>query len=434
MTSLRATAETAEFVVEDLPAAAGRRQEGPLRASVLMLESNSRLCIVSCDTLGLMGDTCEQIATAISATCGVPTAQVMVVATHTHHAPRAMPVYSSPRDDELCSRIVAAAVSAATTASTKLSCAHGPDDPCAAELAFSLGQEATVGANSRWLMDDGQISWSQHDEEKMIRPSGPHDPDLPVIALRRLSGELIGCLFLHSTHNIGTLAPDPASVVSPGFFGLAAQELERQHGAPFLFLPGAFGSSHRRNSQIDGAEAFTRVVNAIDAALGDLRPVRPAPIRATKSPYTFQYRLFDEAKEAVAVSNWCRRWHTETAAERLEQTYEAVRTSMADRAGEMFGSLLQVVQLGELAILGVPGELFAALGLRLRQRSPFRHTFVAGLANDEIGYIADRKGYRDGGYQTWFCGHSRLEPGEGERMVDAAVQMLTDIHETAPQS
>jgi len=432
MTPLRATAETAEFFVDDLPAASGRRQEGPLRASVLMLESDSRLCIVSCDTLGLMGDTCAEIATAVSTTCGVPTDQIMVTATHTHHAPRAMPVYSTPRNDELCRRIVAAAVSAAAAASTKLGCAHGVDDPCETELAFSLGQEATVGANSRWHMDDGQISWSQHDEQKMIRPSGPHDPDLPVIALRHPSGKLIGCLFMHSTHNIGTLDPDPVSVISPGFFGLAAQELERQHGAPFLFLPGAFGSSHRRNSQIDGAEAFTRVVNAVNDALTDLRPVRANPIRAIKSPYAFQYRLFDEAKEAAAVSNWCRRWHTEAAAEGLEKTYASLRVSMAGLSGKKFGSLLQVVQLGELVIMGVPGELFAALGLRLRQRSPFRHTFVAGLANDEIGYIADRKGYLDGGYQTWFCGHSRLEIGEGERMVDAALQMLTDIHDTAP--
>ncbi|MCK5806252.1 MAG: hypothetical protein KAI66_25700 [Lentisphaeria bacterium] len=428
MTSLRAAADTAEFVVHDLPAATNLRQEAPLRASVLMLESESRLCIVSCDTLGLMGDTCEEIANAISTACGVPTDQITVVATHTHHAPRAMPVYSSPRDDELCRRIVAAAVAAATSASAKLDCPHDSNDPCEAELAFFLGQEATVGANSRWVMDDGQISWSQHDEDKMVRPSGPHDPDLPVIALRRPSGELIGCLFLHSTHNIGTLAPDPATVVSPGFFGLAAQELERRHGAPFLFLPGAFGSSHRRRSEIDGAEAFTRVVNAVEDALENLRPVESTPICATKSAYEFQYRLFDEAKEAAAVRGWGRRWFTETGAENLEKTYVAVRASMADRAGKMFESSLQVLQLGELAIMAVPGELFATLALRLRQQSPFRHTFVAGLANDEIGYIADRKGYRDGGYQTWFCGHSRLEPGEGERMLDAALQMLSDAH------
>ncbi|MBT4815706.1 MAG: hypothetical protein HON70_08415 [Lentisphaerae bacterium] len=103
---------------------------------------------------------------------------------------------------------------------------------------------------------------------------------------------------------------------------------------------------------------------------------------------------------------------------------------MSPHAGLPFNSVLQVLQIGELAIVAVPGELFAALGLRIRHRSPFRHTFIAGLANDEIGYIADRKGYQDGGYQTWFCGHSRLDPGEGERMVDAALNMLADLHTT----
>ncbi|MBT4822823.1 MAG: hypothetical protein HON70_44365, partial [Lentisphaerae bacterium] len=267
MGTLRAAAATAEFLVHDLPAAAGKLQEGPLRASVLMLEAEQRLCVVSCDTLGLMGDTCDRIAATIHAACGVARDQITVTATHTHHAPRAMPVYTTPRNDVLCARITAAACSAAATAATELDAASASGDPCRCEVSFALGQELTVGANSRWFMDDGQISWSQHDESKMVRPSGPHDPDMPVIAFRRPSGELIACLFIHGTHNIGTLASDPASVVSPGFFGLAAQELERQHRAPFLFLPGAFGSSHRRNSHVAGSEAFTRVVAAVNDAL-----------------------------------------------------------------------------------------------------------------------------------------------------------------------
>jgi len=331
-----------------------------------------------------------------------------------------MPVYHSPRIEELCERVAAAAIAAACEAAKSL--AAGDDGTV--ELCFALGQEGTVGENSRWFMRDAQISWSGHDEAEMVRPSGPHDPDLPVIAFRKPTGELVAVLFGHSTHNIGTLDPDPASVISPGFLGLAAQELERQHGAPFLFLPGAFGSSHRRQSHVDGAEATTRVIRAVNDALARLRPVAPSVVASGKWSHTCRYRQFDDTREAASVSRWCRRWFEEQRAAGLETTYAAVRAQLAPLAGQPFATCLQLVRLGEIVLVGIPGELFAALGLEIRQQSPFRHTFIVGLANDEIGYIANRQGYADGGYQTWFCNHSRLEPGEGERMVEAVLGLL----------
>lgn len=427
MTGLKAAAATVEIKVSDLPAAAGRRQEAPLRASVLLVDADPSVCIVSCDVIGLMKDTADEIATEIGRVCGVPVDHVLVTATHTHHAPRPMPVYTTPRIEELCRRLVAASIDAARKAQTAMHAAGNSHDAGTVEMLFAMGQEATVGENSRWLMRDGQISWWKHDESEMIRPTGPHDPDVPVVAFRDITGRLVGAFFCHGTHNIGTLDPEPATVISPGFFGLAAQELEKQHKAPFLFLPGAFGSSHRRNGLVAPPEALTRVVNAVNETLARLQPVTAGPVCALKRPYTCRYRQFDEAKEAAEVSKWCRRWLNDDEARGLEQTYAAVRQQMADSAGKTFETWLQVIRLGDVVLMGIPGEMFAALGLEIRRRSPFRNTFVLGLANDEIGYIADRRGYEDGGYQTWFCGHSQLEPGEGERMVEAALALLQDV-------
>jgi hypothetical protein len=49
-----------------------------------------------------------------------------------------------------------------------------------------------------------------------------------------------------------------------------------------------------------------------------------------------------------------------------------------------------LVAVGELAFYGIPGELFCWYGMQLKARSRFRHPFVLGLANDRVGYIADR--------------------------------------------
>ncbi|HJN16920.1 MAG TPA: GNAT family N-acetyltransferase, partial [Armatimonadota bacterium] len=261
-----------------------------------------------------------------------------------------------------------------------------------------------------------------------IRPSGPHDPDLPVLALRRATGELAGALFCHATHNIGALR---GGVRSPGFFGLAARELERRHGGTFLYAPGAFGSSHRPDG-VSPQEAMTRVAGAVEAALARLRPALVGPVAAIKRPFTCTRRAWDEAQEDASVRRWCDRWYDGETAETYAETFAAMRAAMAALAGQPLETWLQVIRLGEVAIVGIPGEMFGALGLEIRRRSPFRDTIVVGLANDEIGYIPDRQGYADGGYQTWVGHHCQIEPGTGERMVEAVLAMLDEVHSGPP--
>jgi ribosomal protein S18 acetylase RimI-like enzyme len=104
-----------------------------------------------------------------------------------------------------------------------------------------------------------------------------------------------------------------------------------------------------------------------------------------------------------------------------------MRAELAPVQGEQRTTLLTAIRLGEVAVVGIPGEMYARLGLDLRRRSPFRHTIIVGLANEEIGYIPDRKAYEDGGYQTWVGTHCCVAPGTGEAMVEQALGMLEEL-------
>jgi hypothetical protein len=86
------------------------------------------------------------------------------------------------------------------------------------------------------------------------------------------------------------------------------------------------------------------------------------------------------------------------------------------------------MRIGDLALVGVPAEFFTKFGLDIKNRSPFRRTYIAELANDWIGYLPDLDAHKLGGYQVWTGYHSFAEPGTGERMVDAVVQLLQELH------
>ena len=103
------------------------------------------------------------------------------------------------------------------------------------------------------------------------------------------------------------------------------------------------------------------------------------------------------------------------------------REKLAPHRGEERETWLQVMLIGDVAIVGVPAEFFTKLGRDIKERSPFRYTFIAELANDWIGYLPDLEAHKLGGYQTWTGLHSYAEPGTGERVVEEAVKMLNEL-------
>jgi len=385
--------------------------EGKLRASVVVLEGEEKFCIVSCDVLMVERDIFDDACRRIERTYDIPFGNVLICATHTHHAPSTVRVHGYGREEEFCSRLLDAIVSAVGKAAGRLS---------EARLYFWLGEESSVGQNSRLLLGDGTIYWTGPRDDA-LRPTGPFDPELPVLWFRR-DDETEALTFNHSTHNIGTRRP---GVRSPGFYGLAAQELEEELGGTVLFLPGAFGSTH--NLTLSADEMAYRIKRAVKEALSYAEPREVSQVASVKREIEYRVREFDEGREDEAVSYYCRKRLEDP--EPVIEVFRRMRRELAPHQGETRRTWLQVLLVGDIAFVGVPGELFTKLGLLIKRRSPFRYTYIVGLANDYIGYIPDREAFGLGGYQVWTGFHSFVAEGTGEMIVEEAVRMLSELYE-----
>jgi hypothetical protein len=391
----------------------------------LVLDAGIRLCLVTCDALTIPPRVVDEVTAAVVAATTLEREHIILCATHSHHLHCTIDFLGCRPDQAWCDAMREAMIAAITQACRALD-EPGCPEATRAEMLFAETQEATIGRNSRILLKDGMIGWYGYHKDDMLRPTGPYDPDIPVLALRRPGGEMVSQVFAVSVHNIGSLTPGTRS---PGFLALAAQEIERRHGGVGIFLPGAFGSSHNRThetSGVPGPESVYRVVTAVEEGLRALRPLEVEAIRSLRRPFSYPIRPVDEAKEAAAVQAYSEKYLGRQAAAQVE-VFRQMRTEMARQQGERRSCALQVIRLGEVALVAVPGELFARLGLAIRRRSPFRHTYVLGLANGEIGYIPDRAAYDLGGYQLWAGWHSHLAPGSGEALVDQAVEMLHEL-------
>ena len=419
--SLRVGAAAAEIEGEDSMIVAGgihprrsRGQEGKLRAVAVVVEKpgQGKVAIVALDVLMVGRDLLDAAARRVERATGIPFSNILINCTHTHHAPSTVDVHAYARDEVFCARMVDAVVRSVKDADAALE---------KADFSYSLGHESSVGANSRMLLSDGTIFWVG-DRSDAVRPTGPFDPQVPVLAFRDRNHELRAVLFNHSTHTIGT---GKGGVRSPSFYGIAAQELEAEHGATVLFLEGASGSTHNMG-RVSFSEMVGRMKGAVNEALAQAGPRSVADLRAIKREFAFRVRKFDEAKEDAAVSDYCNK-RTGKGAKSIIEAFRHARKVLAPHQGEERRTWLQVMRIGDIAIVGVPAEFFTKFGLDIKRRSPFRHTVVAELANDWIGYLPDREAHALGGYQTWTGFHSYAEIGTGEAVVDEIVRMLHEL-------
>jgi hypothetical protein len=159
-------------------------------------------------------------------------------------------------------------------------------------------------------------------------------------------------------------------------------------------------------------------------ASAKLRPVDR--LVSVKRPFTYRVRTFVEAEEDRKVADYCRQ-RAPTGADYTIGVFRDMRKLLAPQQGQERKTTLQLILVGDVALVGVPAEYFTVLGMDIKKRSPFRETFVFELANDWIGYLPDREAHALGGYQTWMGLHSFAEVGTGERIADEAVAMLEDL-------
>lgn len=90
--------------------------------------------------------------------------------------------------------------------------------------------------------------------------------------------------------------------------------------------------------------------------------------------------------------------------------------------------MLSVLEIGGIAVVLLPFEVFVEFGLEIKGRSPYKDTIVAELTNGSYGYIPTEKAFeREGGYETITLRSSRFEKASGRIIVDTVISMLYEL-------
>jgi hypothetical protein len=414
----------------------------PLFAKAMVLsQGNTTVALIGNDLCSVPRELTDRARTQASERTGIPFSNIIITATHTHGGPE----YYGPLRDFLHERAQSEnggndphepldyqsrLVQCWTEVIVKAHAARKP-----ATLSVVVPQQHGVAFNRRFLMKDGSTGWNPGKlNTNIFRPLGLTDPDLPFVLVRDVTSQKpLGSLTVFAMHT-AIYGGAPFGACYPGHL---QSQLRHRFNAPdfvSLFADGCAGDVNHINvssSDPHDGESYPPIVGArlattMHEALPYARPVQPGQLAMRSMSIRAPVIPVSDADYAAARK----------LMENLDRS-NAPFLVVVDAWRKMFGrefwqkhggTLPQEVQAIRLdrdtAMVTLPHEVFVELGLAIKSASPFRTTIVISLANDLDFYVPTRRAFAEGHYEPTAC---PLEPGCGERLVQAAVKLLEEL-------
>ena len=241
-----------------------------------------------------------------------------------------------------------------------------------ARLAVGTGF-SRANINRRARDADGKISLG-------LNPDGPTDRQVGVVRLERADGSLLGLLANYAMH--GTVLAGSFVQVSGDGPGVVAAYVEEKLGAPMLYLNGAAGNL---------APIYT-VQDLQRSHIGEFRVLLGDKILET-------HRTL--AAGGTDVKLWSGETWIETPRKKeLEWTTELSAYAAKSAGGtDLVRVPVRFLRLNDTLLWAAPVEMFCEIAIRVRNESPFRHTFFVGYTNGWLGYLPTAQAFTEGGYE-----------------------------------
>ena len=103
---------------------------------------------------------------------------------------------------------------------------------------------------------------------------------------------------------------------------------------------------------------------------------------------------------------------------------ESQRIVRMKSAPDNFPFLLSAISIGDVALIGIPGEPFNAIGRALKETEGYDLVIPCCIVNGYIGYFPMQDSYDEGGYEAR---SSSFKAGVGEKIIAYGQELLIDM-------
>jgi neutral ceramidase len=386
----------------------------PLLAQLLLIKfAEQQIVLICLDLVGISLSFTRQVRTAIEKIIGVPQDCVLIACSHTHSGVSGfMPLHpgiSTSEDLELQQVVARQLIGAAIWANQKLQ---------PASLGIGRGCVQGIGLNRN-------------------DPTQPVDSAVIVLRVDTLSGQPLAVIMNYGCHP--TVLGYQNLLYSADYPGAARSTLHKIYpDTTFMYTNGASGDIStrftRRDQSFSEVERMGRILGGeVLKVMQNITTQPTLKLNAHTAPTDLNFRSFppfDEAQQEV---------------ERFQAKLEALKaagaapgeirkavtrvegaTGQTQMAKALLGrsgnkSQIQVMEIGDLALVGVPGEPFTRTVLEIKQQSPYPYTAVVSYSNDYQGYFPDAISISEGSYEALI---SPYGADVAEQLRDSVLDLL----------
>lgn len=426
-----------------------------LHARCLVLDNGqSKVALVVCDSCMIPRQVFDAAKQLASESTGIRSDHILCSATHTHSGVSVAPVFQSDVEEAYSQLLIERIAEGIAQADSQR-------EP--AKIGWALGNAPQHVFNRRWFLrlgvknddpfDNGtdQVRMNPPSNHRdLLRPAGPTDPQIPVLAVQSLDGRPIAVWVNYSLHYVGGI---PGNALSADYFGQFSRQFEElangeasqnlSSGPPMVVAMTNGTSGDVNNINFYSGSGLQQPFEQIRLVASEIAQAAYAAYRRVDFldwiPLSVKQQEIELAVRKPNAAELVR------AKEILSQSgtppWTTLRAIYANESLQLaefpdtVKMLLQVVRLGELGIAAIPCETFVETGLALKAQSPLQPMFTIELANGYNGYLPTPQQHALGGYETWRAKSSYLGVDSEPKIVAALLNLFNQVsNEQAEQS
>lgn len=430
-----------------------------LYVRALVLDDDEKeVVLISCDLLGITSTLVASARRRIEELTGIKGENVMISCTHTHSGPGSMPLRVVGKNDEAYQDQLVKKIAGAVYLASK--------DMKEASIGLGVGAE-NLAASRRIKWPDGSIRFDWLDPN--VPPKEPVDNELKVITIRDKYRKTLGIIINFACHPV-TIGGKLFNLISSDFPGVATSLIEKVkgNGTIAMFFNGAYADTHPRKDLVPGYNYYSQIEgDELTVTLGTI--LGAAALKISETTLTCSNISIDLRSEVIKVP--LEKLPTEEELKR-EIPKEECRLEELKKAGgsahelfwlkqrldwynyllELYGQgkrfetyedlEIQAIRIGDIYIVGVPGEVFSRIGLEIKKRAKSElgldKVLVFALTNGNPGYIpaeedytiapVGKRGYElEGSFMLY--GRPLVGPGTATLIIETAIRIISGLKE-----
>ena len=359
---------------------------------VSISNGNETVFIITSDLIGFPSEFVKSVKDEIYKKLKINPSKILITASHTHTGPiiedsyyyseKPLPDYISLLKKKIIGGII-----------------HCLNDQEEGIIKFGKGNINIGIVNRRKKTRDGIKMMPNFD--------GPIDDEVSVIKFERKDGIPKVIFFNYSCHPT-TLSTDIYEI-SADYPGVAQREVENYYkGAigmfsngccgdvrPAIIENGKFKGGNFNDTERMGKILFSKVVEICEKS----EFIENSNIISILNNFKFPLEKRLIPKNVKELENVCKIYKEKFNINVLENWLKFMQYKLKrkEKFKDYVEGKLHVIKIGEISILGLPGEVMVEIGLKLKKEK--KNLIICGYSNGSIGYIPTKNGLKEGGYE-----------------------------------